>query len=194
MYKYLLLLCLTLFGYSQNLITNNSFETFTGTADDATTDVFTDWVSSFDAGGSIIAVTDAQSGSVAVKIIRTTNGSTLIQQQSISVIADTAYTLTFYLKGDGATQIYVRVNDGTSNLLNEYVGYNGSSAYQLITKTINTGASSSSIYIRFFCLSANSIGFIDNVSLTLNVPDVINTFKKNGFRRPFATGFPKPFK
>jgi hypothetical protein len=83
------------------LISNPGFESFTGTADDETTDDFDNWgESAGGAGGYLDASTTCHAGTYSIKINRGA-GVESLAYQSATMNLDQGYAVTFYGKSDG---------------------------------------------------------------------------------------------
>jgi hypothetical protein len=79
------------------LLTNTSFETYTGTIDDGVSDTFTGWANG--GNGTVEAVSSAYSGSVCLKIARSSTALTTCRQAPIPCISMIRRTLTDGWKG-----------------------------------------------------------------------------------------------
>jgi len=102
----LLLFPLLLFAqYGANIaISNNSFETHTGTADDGTSDTWTDWTLANQGvtGSFIDATTTAYSGSKAIKLNSGSSAQTRAMGPAFVVIGGKTYRTKAWTTGDGA--------------------------------------------------------------------------------------------
>lgn len=100
--------------FGANLITNGDFETFTGTADDATTDTFAGWTNNgIGAGNLVEASTTAHGGTTGCKITRDNTATSISRTQAVTQTLQ--YTLKFWARGDGAGgHIRCIVSDATS--------------------------------------------------------------------------------
>lgn len=153
------------------LLTNNSFETHTGTADDATTDAWTDWEVLYanDANGnSVLASTTAHTGGKAVKLSHGADSVFVNFRQRVEVLPATEYTLSFWTRGDGVGQLAYLVLDKTNNIrLTEIVdcGVTGT-AWTQISRVFTTVQTTAEIWLIFFSpIAANSAAWVDDVSL-----------------------------
>jgi hypothetical protein len=103
--------------FEANIIVNGDFATFTGTADDATTDTFGDWTNygvNDGLGRSILAVTTGPNGP-AVKLATDGGGNYVYLTQQVTVTPGVQHTLKFWCCGDGGVgQILTIITDPVS--------------------------------------------------------------------------------
>jgi hypothetical protein len=92
------------------LVLNGGFETFTGTADDGTSDTWTSWDVGAGGGSAVLAVTTHAEGSYGLKLLQ---GATLyaFAAQDVAATGSTEYTLRFKSLGDGTSGATWRVFD-----------------------------------------------------------------------------------
>ena len=152
-----------------NLLSNPSFETFTGTEDDATSDTFSNWTNynvDDGNGNSVLAVTTAQAGSYAVKI---TNGNdpdaTIVAYPTVE--AGKPCRLTFYTRGDGSVdgRFYVYDDTNSTPIINTTsTGITGST-YTIYRAHFIVPAGCTQLAVRFFAPSSSGDAYYDNVEL-----------------------------
>lgn len=101
----------TLSSVTANLFANAGMETFTGTADDATTDNWSNWQEEATGDAYIDASTDEDTGSYSAKLYKGT-GNAAIVYYNVSLTPNTQYTLRFRGKSDGTGtgSAYIRYN------------------------------------------------------------------------------------
>ena len=103
-----------LYEYESDVIQNGGFETYTGTADDGTIDVFTGWVNVSTPGSGVVeAVTTVHGGSAAVKVTQASGNGWLYQL--ITVVPGQKRVLKFWTRGDGSTAGRFRIYDNTNS-------------------------------------------------------------------------------
>jgi hypothetical protein len=102
-----------------NRVTNGDFETYTGTADDATSDVWTGW-SAFNndgAGSKTLALTAVtlapHGGSACVKLERTA-GSVAYLKTYAAVTPGKHYVYGAWVQGDGTNAPYLQIQDASN--------------------------------------------------------------------------------
>jgi hypothetical protein len=162
-----------------NILLGNTFETFTGTIDDTTSDTFVSWTNTTvndGAGRSVLAVTGGHTGN-CVKI--TSNNAEHIVgyvglSQEIAVQAGLQYTLTFWAKGDGGAEGYIRciLHDNTvggsdQDIVFYDTVYTGTSWQEFVIPIyIPPGMATLGIafYIKQFSVAAEAV-YLDDVSL-----------------------------
>lgn len=153
------------------LMTNVSFDAHTGTADDATTDSWTDWQVLYanDAQGhSALASTTAHTSGKAVKLTHGVGATYVDFRQAVNVLPATEYTLTFWTRGDGVGQLAFTLYDlGNSQRITEIVdcGVTGT-AWTEVRRTFTTLAVTSVLGVIFFApIADNAAAWVDDVSL-----------------------------
>jgi len=102
-------------------LTDPGFDTFAGTADDATVDTFTYWTAS---NTNAYAVTDSPCDSTAVKIKYTGSGVrsiTSIDSHTVATLANKAYSLSFWAKASATStfQFFIQENGGNSDIIGQ---------------------------------------------------------------------------
>jgi len=113
--------------YGSNLVSNPSFETFTGTADDGTGDTFTSWTNTLGTGGKNEAVTNADAylgvtrpipnGTYCVKLTKATGANSIKTQ--VSLVAWTPYEIRYKALSNGSGTGQFVIYTGTSYLMND---------------------------------------------------------------------------
>lgn len=96
------------------LLSNFSFETFTGTADDSTSDHFPSWSAAYTTTNAVEAVTDAQDGSYALRMERSDATNAPVIYGIANVVSGTNYTVLLYSHGDGTASSRFGIRDGTT--------------------------------------------------------------------------------
>jgi len=149
------------------LLTDKSFEIFTGTPDDGTTDDWTNWIES-PTLGKIDATIDSKFG-YAVKIINSTGADVnVIRTLGITVTPETNYRLTYWTKGDGTYQGKITLRDVTNStyfVLNEPTGVTDD-IWTLVTYDFTSPAGCLSILVYFYGNTTNiSTIMYDSISL-----------------------------
>jgi len=102
---------------NQSYVTNGDFSEFTGTIDDATSDVIANW-NKTEGTGSIVEVVTGLTGN-AVKLTKTTNSSYITQD--IPLLENTEYVISMNMKSDGtgAFRAQLIAQDGSNEYLQD---------------------------------------------------------------------------
>jgi hypothetical protein len=120
-----------------NTANNPSFETFTGTKDDGTTDTITSWsILNADATNIAEVVSDAYQGTTALKITRDTVGVYARQYKLID--SETEYTFSLFMKTTTTTGGSVTIKKDGENLWLQEDGTWAGTAPSLFTATSST--------------------------------------------------------
>jgi len=152
-----------LIAWDTNLMTNGGFETFTGTPDDTTTDNFNTWTeNNTDADDLVLAVTDHAMGSYAAKLVSVGNWVDI--RNTISVTAETTYTLTGYAKSGGSRIPNVFVRDINNA---EYLQNDGSWGAQVALTPWATSSTSWTLGTKTFTTQAGCTEIRVDISFNL---------------------------
>lgn len=149
--------------YGENLISNNSFETYSGTQDDGTTDTFTGWTNSVATGGTVESVTASRTGTSALMITRVTATSSI--RKVANVIAGEQYVYSFYVKGDGVTSGAFAIFDltHTTFIKNTTSTEIVSTSYEYYSYTVTIPEGCSQIIVYFWNpIANNAYAFFDD--------------------------------
>ncbi|MBU1940519.1 MAG: hypothetical protein KKC68_01985, partial [Candidatus Thermoplasmatota archaeon] len=139
-------------GLGSELLSNEGFETYTGTQDDGTSDTFTPWSPTGvndPSGNKVEATATVNGGSNAVKLTETTSQVSIIQD--FSVTAGKLYKVNFYTRGDGSNNgvySFYDLTNGQSLMANISTGVSGTTyTEKSIYVTAPSGCSSIRIYL-----------------------------------------------
>jgi LysM repeat protein len=152
----------------KNLLSNAGLETFTGTADDNTTDNWTTWAEETSGDAYIGATTDKSVGSYAAKIFKGTGNASLIYY-NVSLQPNTSYTLTFNAKSDGVgtgSPYIVYTYSGTTYYLQDNLSYSTTANYTINGQGIDIGTGDTAYTTRTltFTTAASNTGTPQNYS------------------------------
>jgi len=164
----------------KNLVVNPGFETFTGTADDATSDTFTSWTNYVpDAGDKALAITGGRTGTAgtySLKIIRGAGAArpyVKTNNQRIATAAGTICQLSFWTKGDGTGQGRYAVYAQGAGSYAKAVTQTGVSAatWTEVTTTFTVPASTTYLELYLYgCDNNTESCFFDDVVLKVKNP------------------------
>ena len=148
------------------LLSDPGFETFTGTADDDTTDSWTSWTP-IEGAGIVDATETANGGSYAVKI---TAGSATNSRigQLITVTPLSEYRLSFYTRGDGTYSGRYKIHDGSHST--DIVAITDTNitgtTYTWYSKKFKAPAGCTGVNILFYCPDINTgVAYFDDASV-----------------------------
>lgn len=136
-----------------NLITNASFESYTGTPDDGVSDAVTGWtVAGTDANDLVEITATAQAGAAAVKITNTDMFAKPRLTQPVAVEDASDYVLTLGNRGDGTRDGYfVITKDNDPSFGNRIVSYqwtaNRTTTYGTYTQEFRVPAGIETLYL-----------------------------------------------
>lgn len=149
---------------AQNLLTNGSFEDWTDGKPDA-------WFGSKTniAASKIAESSDAQDGAKSLVLINDTSTHKRFTSQSMNLTADTSYTLTYYIKGEGDVRngFFNGNPDSTGQGFSAYSPYTTANGeWQMVTYSFETGADVTDMEIIFSVRNTSAEGvLIDNAVL-----------------------------
>ena len=159
--------------YGTELLTNKSFETFTGTPDNGVDDSY----SGFNVSSTGVSEATTGKFGYAVKLNNTLGDSYVnnLASQIASVTAGVYYRLTYWTKGDGTNAGAVRIRDNVStlNILANSAGNTGVTAATWTKKVYDfvAPASCTGVTIYFYGAGANGSNvYFDSVSLKAKTP------------------------
>lgn len=161
--------------YGPNLITNDGFELFAGTADDDLTDNFDYWNEAVTGAGIVEATSEDDEvyrGTYAVKITDTTASAVISCNISksgalIAVTPTTDYQFSFYTRGDGTHDGTYRIYDiaNTTNIVQAATGVSGTT-YQNVSYDFTTADNATYVIVYFYVNGINgSVNYFDNAFL-----------------------------
>lgn len=162
---------------AQNLLTNGSFEDWTDGKPDGWFGDKTNFAAS-----RVLESSDAQDGDKSLNLIREDSNHQRFTSQPINLEANTSYTLTYFVKGEGEVRnAFFNGNpDSTGNGYSTYSPYNSAtSEWTELTYIFETGEDVTGVEIIFSVRNTSAEGIlIDNVFLTaggeIEVTEVAN--------------------
>jgi filamentous hemagglutinin len=157
---------------SANLIANGGF----GIAGAGGADIWASWTETAGNGAIAAETTLVHSGANAAKLTRGTPTNAQIVQSFVSV-ASTAYTLTFWARGDGTVAGQYRVFDNTGAAWITALTSTGvtGTAYTLVTVPFTTPVGCISCGIYLYAPSAAGIAYFDDVNVVATGYNITTT-------------------
>jgi hypothetical protein len=152
------------------LLTNNGFETYTGTPDNNISDSFTGWTvwSTSDPTKTVEATTTTNNGSSAVKITSDGTANPTIYSGNITVTSGNTYRISYYTRGNGTVDGKVGIWDSTNSayIWNTATGITGTTYQQQIRYfTVPSTSTAIAVYLR---ANATGTAYFDDVSVKLS--------------------------
>lgn len=176
--------------FYRQLVLNNSFETYTGTQDDATSDTFTSWTTQTSDGKIEATALTVYDGSNAIMLTQGASLATLIIQ-NLTVRPNKTYRLIFYNRGDGTNSPRYRVWDLSNGafIIDDVATGNAAASYDQLSTTFTTPSGCTSIQMRFRPADVNgAIAYFDFVKVYIDESEFMDHNDCEETNLPHPTG------